>query len=128
MSDSLHSAQIIDKYRSHCNFYAKLDFAGIGFFVTLMTFLKFDEVKVAFFASQLTFWISVWSILAAGGLLLDYLMLEAWRKAMQGHSNEKIIRRWSRVALIQTVLHCSVVGALVGAATGVIQSVSEHVK
>jgi hypothetical protein len=128
MSDPVHLAQIIDKYRSNCNFYVKLDFAGIGFFVTLMTLLKFDEEKVAFFASQLTFWISVWSVLAVAGLLLDYLMLEDWRKAMLGHSDEKIIRRWSRVAFIQTLLHCTVVLALLGSATGVIQSIAEHVQ
>lgn len=128
MSDPAHLAQIIDKYRASCNFYVKLDFAGMGLVATVATLFRFNEEKVAFFGFEIMVWIAICGFLAAGGMVFDHLMLECWSEAVLGRCGEKIVRSCRRVGRLQSWIHVGLIGYLVGDFTALIHDISRHVK
>jgi hypothetical protein len=126
MADAAKLAQIIDKYRSVCDFYVKLDFAGVGVLATIATITRPGLRDVAFFAPEIGAWISICAVAAAAGLTFDRIMLRHWHEAILGECNEKIARTFAWLITLQVAVHAFLLALIAGFSVGFIQSIYEH--
>ena len=97
---------IIDKYRSYCSFFIKLDIGLLTITGTIATIFKLGQLEALRFIVEIKWYLLAIIILLVFGLIFDYYLLSCW-KDIKTHNNvsNKCIDRINKATVIQLLLH-----------------------
>jgi hypothetical protein len=75
------TSEIIQKYRDTCIFYLKLDLTIFISLFTIISILKLERIEIFSLIFSFKIPLIAFIIIILYGVLLDYLLLEAWTKS-----------------------------------------------